>query len=146
MKFNWGHKIALSFTAFAALMIFMVVKSFQQNIDLVAEDYYLQELTYQDQIDRIKNAKALSEAFSATVKGGEILLKYPKDLNPNRVTGKVVLYRPSYAALDQEFEVKANPNGEQLLAPSKLLPGKYRLKIQASTDIEYYQELELFIP
>jgi hypothetical protein len=52
---NWGYKIAITFILFGALIIFMVVKSFQQNIDLVTDDYYQEELKYQQQIDKLEN-------------------------------------------------------------------------------------------
>ena len=55
MKWNWGTKIALSFVGFCGLMIFMTVKSFNTDFHLVTEDYYAEELQYQDHIDRVKN-------------------------------------------------------------------------------------------
>ena len=56
---NWGTKIVFSFIAFAGLIITMVVISMRQDVSLVAKDYYVQEIAYQDQIDKIQNQKAL---------------------------------------------------------------------------------------
>ena len=58
---NWGTKITLSFIAFVGIIITMVVISMRQDISLVAKDYYVQEIAYQDQIDRIRNNHDLGE-------------------------------------------------------------------------------------
>ena len=44
---NWGNRIILVFVCFIAFILSMVTRAFQQDFDLVAEDYYAQELNYQ---------------------------------------------------------------------------------------------------
>ena len=46
-KFHWGYGIALFFTAFVVFILTAVFTSTKENIHLVTEDYYAEELAYQ---------------------------------------------------------------------------------------------------
>ena len=48
---NWGYKILMVYVIFIAGILLLVFKSSSQNQDLVTEDYYEQELKYQQKID-----------------------------------------------------------------------------------------------
>ena len=55
MKLNWGHYIVIGFIGFVILILFMVFRSYQHNNDLVSEDYYAEEIAFQDVIDKKSN-------------------------------------------------------------------------------------------
>ena len=57
MKLSWANSIILSFVLFMAFIGYLVHGTFQQNIDLVAEDYYQQEVAFQNVIDKSNNYK-----------------------------------------------------------------------------------------
>ena len=62
MKFNWGTGIVLAFIAFISfIMYFVISMNTDKSLDhdLVNEDYYKQELEFQNDIDKEKNAKTL---------------------------------------------------------------------------------------
>ncbi len=48
---NWGVGIAIVYILFVLGMLTLVFKSRSQKIDLVTENYYQQELAYQEEID-----------------------------------------------------------------------------------------------
>ena len=57
---NWGTGIVISIVAFMSFILYLVYGTFQENIDLVAEDIceLLQEFAYdfdEDQRDRIQD-------------------------------------------------------------------------------------------
>ena len=60
MKFTIGHAITIVFISFTVYILSFVYRSFTNEVDLVAEDYYAQEIAYQDRIDHIANAKHLA--------------------------------------------------------------------------------------
>ena len=63
MKFNWGTGIVLAFIGFISFIMYFVVNmntDKKLDHDLVTEDYYKQELKYQNDIDKEKNAKTLT--------------------------------------------------------------------------------------
>lgn len=143
-KMNWGHGIAIFFTCFVAFITFLVVKSHQQNIDLVTENYYQQELQYQHQIEKIQNNQQLEEKVKITADKGEVYLHFPKLSGP--VEGQVQVFRPSDARFDLTEELKPDSQNQQQIATSTLPPGFYRIKInwQAGGQ-DYYTEETLHL-
>ena len=71
---SWGTKIAFLYLSFATMIGVMVYKSVTQSVDLVAPNYYEQELKYQDKIDGINNLSADSLVSCQ---------KIPHKFNPN---------------------------------------------------------------
>ena len=74
MKFSWGKAIFLVMTAFVLLMAsFMYRAAFNQE-ELVAENYYEQEIKYQQQIDKLNRTGALGEAVSLGMVGRRLAM------------------------------------------------------------------------
>ena len=40
---NWGHKLFIGFSAFAGMIIFLAIRSFNVRFDMVEKDYYKNE-------------------------------------------------------------------------------------------------------
>ena len=76
---NWGYKIVVAFVIFAAFIGTLVGICVNQDISLVAKDYYRQEIAYQEQIDRMANHEALPEKPKVTYKGvrEQLYLPFP---------------------------------------------------------------------
>lgn len=144
---NWGHKITLIFIAFAAMMIYMVVRSFQANVDLVSEDYYLQELNYQQQIDKKNNVAAQQKEVVSRLTVNGVELQFAETVDPGQLSGTINLYRPSEADMDRAVAIALDSQRKQMIAPELLQPGKYILKIDwKEGNTPFYQEIELLIP
>ena len=62
-KFTWGHGVVLMLGSFIAFILFMIIvfPNGQQNAELVSDDYYADELQYQQVIDAKNNADQLTE-------------------------------------------------------------------------------------
>lgn len=144
MRFHWGHGIAIFFSCFVAFMVFLAVKSHQQNIDLVTEDYYAQELTYGQRMDEIKNAKALEEPVAIKQEGEALIIHFPE--LDEKIEGQVQLFRPSDKRFDQEAELALNTANQHSMSLAGLPRGYYRVKVswQAGEEI-YYTEETIFI-
>ena len=66
---NWGKAIVLTFVLFAGFIGIMVFWMHRERIDLVRDDYYQTEIGYQQQIDRMTNArhkKPMDMTYQAT--------------------------------------------------------------------------------
>ncbi len=141
---NWGYKIFFSYVIFIAIMMYLVVRSFQTNIDLVTEDYYGEEIKFQEKIDKQKNTASLKEAIKAKVADEGILVIYPKELT--KLEGEIHLYRPSEATEDQRFAINVDSQFQQVLITTALKKGKYVLKFDWSDGLkDYYQEIPLYL-
>lgn len=139
MKWNWGTKIALVFAAFCGFMIFLVVTTFQQDVSLVTEEYYKEELTYQRRIDEISNAAALG--YEVEIRQGKEFVEalFPAEA---AVTGEIHFYRPDNSKLDRKFDFSGNARIEK----AALASGRYKLKISWNDSSgDYFTEKEIFI-
>ncbi|HNP19821.1 MAG TPA: FixH family protein [Fulvivirga sp.] len=136
---NWGNGITLTLILFVVLIATLVVISMRQNISLVAEDYYVQELAYQDQMDRIENGNRLSNKAHIEVdaKIGTMSLSIP-DKN---LIGEVHFFRPSDAKLDRKYKLQLDKDGLQVFNIKDFEKGFWKVKINWSADgKEFYSE------
>lgn len=146
MKFNWGTGVVIAFILFISfIMYFVISMNTDKSLDhdLVDENYYKQELEFQNDINKEKNAKTL--AFKVTWKKTTegIVISFPADFEDKDITGKVFLYRPSNKQLD--FETTILLSNHNLLIPDKrLLDGRWNIKIDWSyKDTNYMLKEEI---
>ena len=131
MKINWGTGIIIAFISFISFIMYFIITvnvHDKYSHDLVTEDYYKEELAYQNDIDKQKNAKALTEniTYKKTTEG--LIILFPKGFNVEEITGQVFLYRPSNKHLDFETTISLSKN--YLLIPDKrLVDGRWNIKI-----------------
>lgn len=141
---NWGNYIVLSFIAFGLFIGYMAVVSFQQSVDLVAEDYYQQEIAYQDHIDKVNNTRNLPGEVGIQQQNGQLSIRFPEAMST--VSGQIILFRPSDAALDRHFEISVNDRLEQIIPTTDLVKGMYKVKVAWSNGTtDFYSEKNLFI-
>ena len=139
---NWGHKIAIAFALFVAYILFLVYKTTQENIDLVAEDYYEQEVAYQEVIDKVKNYNALSEELTIKETATELTFSFPHP-KETAITGKLYIFRPSEAKHDITFPIETQ---QVVISKQLLIKGLYKIKASWSVNnIEYYNEQSHFV-
>lgn len=142
---NWGHKITLVFIAFVGLMAYMVYQSFQVNIDLVAEDYYQQELEYQQTIDKMKNTQQLGQPISFKQENQQLIVQFP-DLFEQQLDGEINLFRPSDARFDVNTKITLDQNHRQSISTAELAKGYYKVKLDWKDGKKaYYHEESIYI-
>lgn len=140
---NWGWKIVVLYLAFVVMTLSMVFFFMRQKVDLVADDYYKQEIEYQGQIDKISNTKLLKEQVGFEYLSPERIVKFifPADHIKNGVKGNIHFYRPANADEDKQFEINLETTGEQVVAVGSLSKGLWKLKISwTSSGKEFYDE------
>ncbi|WP_044397470.1 FixH family protein [Lacinutrix sp. Hel_I_90] len=131
MRFNWGTGIVIAFVLFISFIMYFVINmniNKKYDHDLVVEDYYAQELLYQNDINKEENAKNLSQNLSLEQTEEGLLIKFPETLELAEISGKMFLYRPSNKQFD--FEIDISLSDYHLLIPDKrLLDGRWNIKI-----------------
>ncbi|WP_339756709.1 FixH family protein [uncultured Winogradskyella sp.] len=131
MKINWGTAIVISFVCFISFIMYFVINmstNKKYDHDLVVEDYYQQELKYQEDINKEENAKDLASNVSWQKTNEGIIISFPKDLESNNIKGKVFLYRPSNKQLDIEISISLS-NHNLLIPDNSLLDGRWNIKV-----------------
>ena len=144
-RMNWGWSIVLAFSLFGAFIIGLVIRSFQENIDLVSEDYYQQELGYQRQINKMTNNQALTVPLTFSQQAQQLVVQFPAE-PAEEVQGEIQLFRPSDARRDRTVTIALNPARQQIIATDQLVRGRYKIKVNwTSGDAAYYTEELIFI-
>jgi nitrogen fixation protein FixH len=138
MKISWGTAIVMAIVSFMAFIMYFVVTMITDDSyshDLVVEEYYKTELSFEEQLDKTRNATKLSENINLKKSADGMVITFPAELRPSDITGNVFLYRPSNKQLDSEIPLSLSSN--QLLVPDKrLIGGRWNIII----DWEYRGE------
>lgn len=131
------------YSAFVIMTLSMVIFFMSQKVDLVADDYYKQEIQYQGQIDKISNAKSLKEpiGYAYSSQSRIVKLSFPNEHVEQGLAGKIHFYRPANSNEDKEFDLRINEAGEQIISISGLSRGLWKIKISwNSGGKEFYDE------
>lgn len=143
---NWGHKIIAVFVVFVSLVLFAVYTATNHPTDLVAEDYYNQELKYQNRIDKLN--RVASNDYHITVEQTNDFIEFifPEELDLNVVAGTITFFRPSDENKDREASIVLDSNGIMRFSKSQLFKGKYKILIEwEMMNKEFFQESEIYI-
>jgi hypothetical protein len=143
---NWGHGVMSAFILFAGYIIALVTGCFQQNIDLVAEDYYAQEVVYQSRIDDINNAKPFADQIVISQNQAGVSIQFPAGLANLINNGSIQFFRPSDASMDIMLNLDQLVDGQLILPMAKFTGGRYEVHIQWDVqDQGYFLKKDLFI-
>lgn len=131
----WPYGIATALAVFAGLVVTLVTLAVRHPPQLVAKDYYEQELRYQDDIDRRTRATTLTAGLQVKpdAAANRIVVTFPLAQARQGVTGTVRFYRPSDAGLDRTIVLALDAQGTQEVATTDLLPGLWQLKVEWSS-------------
>ena len=144
MKINWGARIAILYIGFVLLILFLVVKSFQVDVDLVTEDYYEQELKFQEIINKKANANNLIDGLSYELDGKKIFYSFPSD--QKKIEGHIKIYRPSNKNFDLIFQIELDKENTILLDLANSPSGLYKMKIDwMNESVGYYVEKDIYL-
>lgn len=124
MKINWGYSIVIAFALFISFILYFVIKvqsDSKYDNELVVEEYYKHDAKFETEMIKVQNAEDLSEKPKITSTSEGITIVFPEVFVPNKITGKVSLYRPSNKKLD--FEIPISLTNSTLLIPNKSLVG-----------------------
>lgn len=140
MKFNWGTGIVIAFIAFISFIMYFIITmnvNKKYDHDLVIENYYQQELEFQNDLNKQQKGNDLDKNITWSKANVGIIITFPEAFEPNLITGKVFLYRPSNKQFDFEMPISLSEN--TLLIPDKrLLDGRWNIKVDWQYDGNSY--------
>ena len=145
-RVNWGTGIVITFIVFMAITLSTVVYLMNQDVDLVADNYYEKEIKYQQQIDKVERTSLLEEKPSIIYDGNAVTIGFPSKLMNKELTGEIFCYRPSSPLLDFKVVMQLDENGKQIIPAEKLEKGYWRFMLDWKFDgKDYYNEEMIFI-
>jgi hypothetical protein len=144
---NWGLRIVLVYIGFVAMILTLVFKARSEKIELVAPDYYEQEIVYQNRIEALQNMRSLSDSLWVTIRSGEVTVHFPEECYQKIQSGTLRFYRPSDATLDQSFLFDTEMSTAVTQRADQLDAGLYIVQCSWTMDSKnYYFEKSILLP
>lgn len=145
-KSNWGIGMAVLYGSFAVFILGMVFYSVSNPVDLVEENYYEQELLYQEQLNSIRRTKALPVGLEVRYIAArdQVTLTFPEPF-ADGTKGTVTFFRPSDSRLDHMIDLALNEHGEQLIEATGMASGMWRLIVSWQLDGQEYFDEEILV-
>jgi nitrogen fixation protein FixH len=141
MKINWGTGIAIFYIVFVVALVVQVYKSTQYDNSLVSEQYYADDLAYQQHYVKLVNSQQLEQdlIIKEDKKSDQVILQFPANL-PN-LGGEIHLFCPSNSHQDVRVEVDVDDKHRQIISTEGLQRGLWRIKVDwTSGSKEFYKE------
>jgi len=149
-RFNpWPYSIIAFFAVAIAGTGFLIYLATSNRTELVANDYYDQEIRFQQRFDQVRRTQPWEPKIAARIspEGDAVILNLPAEHAALRAEGTVRLYRPSSAEADRSEPLHLDATGSQRLALSGLSPGRWKVRLQWKVAADdYFAERDLVIP
>lgn len=147
MKINWGTAMVIAMVLFMVFILQFVYRTLamdEYDHELVSDDYYKDELYYQQEIDKINKANTLPENVRIERVEEGFVVFFPKEMIPAEISGTVSFQRPSDKKLDFQKEIRLK-NHQLLIQDKRLLNGKWNVKVDwKHKDEEYLLKESIF--
>jgi len=145
IKINWGTAIILAFGLFMTFILYFVFKvqsNSKYDNELVVDEYYKHDAHFGDEMIRVQNAHDLVKKPKIVSNENGVTVDFPEAFVPNKIRGKVSLYRPSNKKLD--FEVPISLSSSTLLIPkTSLVGGRWDINMEWQYDGKLYLTKEV---
>jgi hypothetical protein len=122
---SWSKGILFSFIFFAVFIIVLVVVCVRQEVSLVSKEYYQEEITYQDQIERMRNTMTLEQKPVISVNDRFVQVDYNNFTQIEK--GRLDLFCPSNLHFDKSFQL--NNQAIQKFEIGSIQKGMYRARL-----------------
>lgn len=127
MKFTWGWGVAIFLLCFMGYILSMVFQAQKVQTDLYAEDYYAQEVNFQQTLNAKARAKSYKDSVNVEQLAEGLKITFPEKLS-GKSTTEIHLYRANNAQMDLSFQ--APKNNFILIDDKQLVKGGYNLKVK----------------
>lgn len=125
----WPFGVILAFALFISGTAGLIVLAASNRMELVAGNYYEQEVRYQTRLDSLERANRLTTPgwIRYETDRDRIVVGIPGQHRVEPVVGRVELYRPAAAGLDQRIDLQPDVEGRQVVDAASLAPGAWRV-------------------
>lgn len=141
MKFSWGHGVIVALATFILFILGMIFyfTSTLKNSELVSDNYYEEELQYQNVIDAKNRADTLSQKPLVKLIDSGIQVSFPEIYKNQNSTFNFFLFRTDDKNLDVKKDFQLDPNNQHIIPKNILKKGSYTLKLKWKTNNTDYQ-------
>lgn len=139
-KISWPTGIILVIAAFVIFILSFVFKvMFIPKYDhhLVSEDYYKDELHYQEEIDQMNNGLALTKNVEIQIQDNGVLIVFPDEFSIEDISGTIFFQRMSNSSIDFERPITLK-SYNYLIDDKDLVEGRWDIKIAWNVNDKKY--------
>ena len=141
MKISWGVGVTIVIVVFTIVTLAFVFFAFTQDVNLVRDDYYAEELKYETRIEQIKRTRNLPNQLKVSVRGKGLKFSFPKNFKSDKIKGDVLLYRPSDRGSDMKFSISLDSLNQQNISTSQMIKGMWKAQVSwSANDTTYFNE------
>ncbi len=146
MKISWGVGITITIVVFTLISFWFMHFAFSQEVNLVRDDYYEEEIRHQDKMDKIKRTQNLEVPLNIELEKEEIVLNFPSIAKEKNISGTILLYRPADRNLDTSIPIETDSTLTQVIKTNSILPGLWKVQVSWAIDsIKYFSEEILMV-
>ncbi len=134
--------------AFIAFFTSFAIWTFQDDVELVYDNYYAKDVVYGQQISRIERTDALLHKPVASYDQSKesLTIRFPTEIGHTNPKGELLMFRPADLHKDRLFTLDLAGDTLQTIPLPNMDPGLWRIKLSwASGGLEYYLEQPLMI-
>jgi hypothetical protein len=145
----WPVSIISFFILAIIFVVSYVVFASRQRTDLVRQDYYDQEIRFQNHIDRMSRTRFISPDAGIVYDTAQkfIAITLPRSSTNQLPVGDIFLYRPADERLDQNIPITVDQKGMQVVDAKNLETGLWKVRVEWKVDDqEFYFEKSIVIP
>ncbi|HKJ07403.1 MAG TPA: FixH family protein [Flavobacteriaceae bacterium] len=131
LKLTWPAGIIIALTAFIIFILSFVFKvTFldEYHHHLVSEQYYKDELNYQQEIDEVNRGLALEQNIKLSKTANGLNVIFPKEFDYKNIEGTIYFQRTSNNKIDFKIPIDLTSH-TYLISNEKLLEGRWNVKI-----------------
>lgn len=146
MKLNWGTGIAIFYGIFVVVLVAIVIKTTTFDNSLVSDDYYADDLNYQQQYNKLANSRDLAEDLDINLQSAKELVELVFPPNLGKAAGEIVFFCPSDSKSDFTVAIQPGEDNRQTVPITGLKPGLWRVKVDWQAGGKaYYKEVVITI-
>lgn len=140
-NFTWGHGIVVALGSFMIFILSLIwyFTSTWKNSELITDNYYEEELAYQNVIDAKNKAINLKELPVYQQNESGISVTFPSEINNSNSKFRIDLHRAEDQKLDIIREMKLDQRNSIFIPAKVLAKGNYVLRVMWKKDNEEYQ-------
>jgi len=116
----------------------VVVIAATHRESMVSEDYYEQELKFQDQIDSAARAQKVGAHLQFEAGARKLVVTAPADQLAQQFSGVIEFYRPSSPALDRQVPFVPGADGTQAVDVARLAAGLWQVRVKWNAGGQHY--------
>lgn len=122
MKLNWGWYIVFALVGFAAFVIYHVIGMMRENTDLITENYYNEELLYQERMEEKQRAIDENRFLNIRYDAQNVYIRLPFE---GSFEAEINFIHPERKIFDRSY---TSTDTLVVLPRSDFKPGKWNLK------------------